>query len=1025
VSSPPLREETPPQRLEVYTRQIYSDGRARRALASVRRALSADIQDISIVDVILLAGVPPLVPEIAAEVFSDAVAQELLLGGFAAESAARTPWDHLVEITVKPGVTDPVALTAREALRLCLPGGVPDGAIVQTAVQYLVSVDPISHVDARELARFFHNPLIQSAFCISRAEWDAGRRPPFQYPHAVPESPAAVRSIDLAGLSEPELAALSRQRLLALSVNEMQAVQRYFGREEVRAERRARGLADAATDVELEMIAQTWSEHCKHKIFNATIRYREAGREETIHSLFRTHIRATTEAIAKRRRFLRSVFHDNSGVISFDRQTLVCFKVETHNSPSALDPYGGAITGIVGVNRDIMGTGIGAKPIFNTDVLCFADPATPSAEVPQGLLHPARVLEGVHRGIVDGGNQSGIPVVAGAFLFDESYLGKPLVFCGTGGVLPARVRGRDSCAKRVRRGDLAVMTGGRIGKDGIHGATFSSEALSESSPTSAVQIGDPITQKKMLDMLLEARDLGLYRGLTDNGAGGLSSSLGEMATLSGGVRIDLDLCPLKYQGLAAWEILVSESQERMSLAVPRENLAALLDLAARRDVEATVVGVFTDTGRVEVMAHGALVGLLDMDFLHNGLPTLELRAEWPGAGRAPSAVGSPSPTAVPGAPGAPARAACPSFPDLRGAMLDLLADANIASREEWVRQYDHEVQGRSVIKPFVGHRREAPSDGGVLRVRHDSHRGITVTHGICPRYGDHDTYDMAQCAVDEAVRAHVALGGDPQRMSALDNFCWPDPVESSDNPDGPFKLAQLVRACRGLADACRSYQLPLISGKDSMKNDARVGGCRISIRPTLLVSLLGIIEDVRQAQSTDLKAPEDLLFVVGETRGELGGTCVERLTGEHLGACPSLSPRAALTTYRKLHRAIRAGCVRSCHDLSDGGLWVALAESCLGGELGARIALDALPIARGTGRECERLLFCETPSRFLVSVAPADLGQWRRIMTGVPVGLIGSVTADDRVSVQADGRDIASVSIGDIRAAWTVREVRS
>jgi phosphoribosylformylglycinamidine synthase subunit PurSL len=994
-------------------RAAHPDGRARRALASARRALSPSISAISIVDVFLFEGLPVFDPAVAAEVFCDAVAQELLLEGYAAAGASAGRWDWLVEITVKPGVTDPVAQTAREALRLCLPGGVPDQAVVQTAVQYLVSVAPGAAVDPGELARFFHNPLIQSATCISRGEWDGGARPPALYPHAVAASPAAVARMELAGLSDAELAALSRERLLALSVAEMRAVQAYFARPEVVRERQARGLTAAATDVELEMVAQTWSEHCKHKIFNATIRYTEAGpagthgagREEVVPSLFRTYIRATTEAVAPRRKFLRSVFHDNSGVIAFDRDTNVCFKVETHNSPSALDPYGGSITGIVGVNRDIMGTGLGAKPIFNTNVLCFASPRTPAAEVPPGLLHPARVLEGVHRGIVDGGNQSGIPVAGGAFLFDESYLGKPLVFCGTGGVLPARVRGRDSCAKRVRPGDLAVMAGGRIGKDGIHGATFSSEALSESSPTSAVQIGDPITQKKMLDMLLEARDQGLYRGLTDNGAGGLSSSLGEMAGLSGGVRIELDLCPLKYQGLAAWEILVSESQERMSLAVPRESLPAFLDLARRRGVEASVVGVFTDTGRVEVMAHGGLVGLLDLGFLHGGLPVMDLRAAWPG----PAGGVAVGPTAL------------PPVPDLRRLMLEVLADENVGSREEWVRQYDHEVQARSVVKPFVGAAREAPSDGAVLLVRHDSRRGLTVTHGICPRFGDWDTYDMAQCAVDEAVRAHVALGGDPERMAALDNFCWPDPVESAENPDGAYKLAQLVRACRGLADACRAFLLPLVSGKDSMKNDARIGGRRISIRPTLLVSLMGIIEDVRQALTTDVKGADDLLYVVGETRGELGGSCWERRAGSRCGPCPSLDARSAFETYRHLHRAVRAGCVRSCHDLSEGGLWIALAESCLGGSRGARLDLAALPVAAGCGREPARLLLAETPSRFLVSVAPADEGQWRRLMGRIPLGKVGAVSGDARIVVRDREAEVAALTIEEVRAAWTGR----
>src|SRR5271157_4678734 len=951
-------------RLEIFTRRRSRDGRADRILGSLRRAVSPDVRGCWLVDVFLLAGIPSLTTEIASEVFCDAVAQEMLWDTPAADRAFSGEWDLLVEVTVRPGVTDPVALTARGALGECLPDGVPRDALIQTAVQYLVAIAPGASVEPSELSRFFFNPLVQSAVCITRAEWAQGRRLPSRYPHAVPPSAETVAVVDLSALSDSELIHLSRERLLALSLAEMKAVQRYFADEGVRGARAARGLPPGATDVELEMIAQTWSEHCKHKIFNATIHYTEGGREERIDSLFRTYVQATTEAVAKRRGFLRSVFHDNSGVIAFDRKTLVCFKAETHNSPSALDPYGGAITGIVGVNRDIMGTGMGARPIFNTNVLCFAPPDTPGSDVPPGLLHPRRVLEGVHRGIVDGGNQSGIPVAAGGFLFDESYLGKPLVFCGTGGVLPAKIRGRDACRKEVRPGDLAVMTGGRIGKDGIHGATFSSQALSEASPTSAVQIGDPITQKKMLDMLVEARDRGLYRGITDNGAGGLSSSLGEMAGLSGGVSIDLDRCPLKYQGLAAWEILVSESQERMSLAVPPERIDAFLQLARRRDVEAAVVGEFTDTGLVEVFAHGKLAGMLGLDFLHGGLPVMDLRAEW--SARA----------AAPGTGPAAAPADELQVGDLRRTMLELIADLNVCSREEWVRCYDHEVQARSVVKPFVGRRRDGPSDGAVLRVRHDSTRGITVTHGICPRYGDHDTYHMAQCAVDEAVRAHVSLGGDPDQMAALDNFCWPDPVEGPATPDGAYKLAQLVRACRGLADACRAYQLPLISGKDSMKNDAQVGGRKISIRPTLLVSLMGIITDVRRAQTTDFKEPGDLIYVVGETRGELGGTCLERLLGNRYGPCPSVRLPEAWAVYRKLHRALRRGLVRSCHDLSDAGLWAALAESCLGGDRGARISLDKLPVTGMSGRDTARVLFCETPSRFLVSVTPALRARW-------------------------------------------------
>jgi phosphoribosylformylglycinamidine synthase len=987
------------RRLEVSSRAGFPDGRARRLLPSLQRALSGSILDVDIVDVFIVRGVPGLGLETARAVFADEVSQVVSMGG--EEGAeARPGWDWLVEVTVKPGVTDPVAITALEALRLILPGGLPAGAQVQTGTQYLFTAGPGAALDSRALAAFLANPLIQTTFCLSRADWESGKRPPAEYPFISAAPAPSVETIELAGRGDADLAALSRRRLLALSAAEMRAVQEYFARESVSRERRARGLSEAPTDVELEMIAQTWSEHCKHKIFNATIRYREGGgQEQVIRSLFRTYIRDTTEKIRRRRRDLRSVFHDNAGVVAFDRSTLLCFKVETHNSPSALDPYGGAITGIVGVNRDILGTGQAARPLFNTDVLCFADPRTPAADVPAGLMHPRRVMEGVHRGIVDGGNQSGIPVVAGAFLFDESFLGKPLVFCGTGGVLPARTApGRRGWEKAVRPGDLAVMAGGRVGKDGIHGATFSSEALSESSPTSAVQIGDPITQKRMVDMILEARDQGLFRGITDNGAGGLSSSLGEMASLSGGVRIDLDACPLKYQGLAPWEILVSESQERMSLAVPPRNAEAFISLAARRGVEATVVGEFTDTGFVEVRAGGKVVGLIGLDFLHDGLPVMELRAQW--------------------VPTARRDAGLPPEAEMGRYLSAVLSEPNVASKEALVRQYDHEVQGKSVVKPFVGTRRDAPSDGGVLRVRSGSRRGITVTHGICPWYGDQDGRDMALCAVDEAVRAHVALGGDPRRMSALDNFCWPDPVEGPGTPDGAQKLGQLVRACRGLAEACLAYQLPLISGKDSMKNDARVAGRTISIRPTLLVSLMGIIPDVARALTPDFKSPGDLVCLIGETRGELGGSRLEKIAGRPLGKAPSVVLPDARKAYLRVFEAARRGILRSCHDLSDGGLWAALAECCMGGDCGARVDLGDVPASTGCGREPARLLFCETPSRFLVSIAAEDRGKLSRLLADSAWAVIGEVAADALIAVTERGRPLASLPVDKARDAW-------
>ncbi|GAB4222611.1 MAG: AIR synthase-related protein [Spirochaetales bacterium] len=928
--------------------------------------------------------------------------------------------------------------------------------MVQTARQYVFRFLPRESGRAEEwaprIAALLHNSLVEVASWICRDRPGGSGSFPTIYPHRVSPSRREVERFPLESLSGEELDELSRQRLLSLSREEMKAIQDYYRDTGVRAEREQRSLGAAATDVELEMIAQTWSEHCKHKIFAASILYREGEKEERIDSLYRTYIKETTRRIAERRQDLRSVFHDNSGVVDFDEEYLVCMKVETHNSPSALDPYGGAITGIVGVNRDILGTGLGARPIFNTNVLCFDYPDTPPEEIPPPLIHPRRLLLGVHRGILDGGNQSGIPTVAGAFLFDESYRGKPLVFCGTGGIMPRRILGNPSWEKRIDPGDLAVMAGGRVGKDGIHGATFSSAALDETSPSSAVQIGDPITQKKLSDFLLEARDRGLFKALTDNGAGGLSSSLGEMALFSGGVKIFVDRCPLKYPGLAPWEILLSESQERMSFAVGQDRIEEFLALARKRGVEAAVVGEFTDSGLVEVYDGKDLVGCLHLEFLHEGVPRMHMVAEW---------VPPPPPRRFPAEdlPGEDLRGVdlpgeafpagehgvklgvehgwkCPSWKEL---LLNLLANPNIASKESLVRQYDHEVQGSSIVKPFMGVGFDAPMDGGVIRPRYDSWRGLTVTHGIKPRYSDLDAYAMAVAAVDEAYRAHIALGGNPDLASALDNFCWPDPIPSPQNPDGSYKLAQLVRACKGLQDACLAYELPLISGKDSMKNDARIGEQKLSVRPTLLITLMGIIEDVRKAITTDFKRKGDLVYLLGTTTEGLGGTYLEQVVGRRLGGLPAFEPVEARRLYRCLHEVIREGWVASCHDISDGGLAVAVCESALGGRLGATVVLDpgmvrfpdsevrnqgASPVdgPDNTVLVLLNLLFGEGGGRFVVSVKEEHRDPFEKAFQGYPCYRIGRVTGDPGVVFlwKSGGleTELFQVSLAEVEEAW-------
>ncbi|MFP4432533.1 MAG: phosphoribosylformylglycinamidine synthase subunit PurQ [Spirochaetaceae bacterium] len=1041
-------------RVEVSFFPGIPDGRAERLLRSL--ADLPEIAGLSIADVYLLSGLTRGQAASITDLFHDSVIQSVEFF----EDQRRLPesCDACVEVAYRPGVTDPVAVTIRDAVRRGAPDLDPALTEVRTATQYRLSFTPrgpgASDTPAAggtsaaggtraatldELVRRLHNPLIQDARRLS----GPGDALPPAYPGVAgaptgPGPDAPFQTFPIAGMTDDELRRLSEERLLALTLEEMQAIQGYFRRPEVREVRRTRGLPEEPTDCELEMLAQTWSEHCKHKIFQARVHYREDGsppesHPETIDGLFNTYIRRTTEELLPARNDVLSVFHDNAGVVSFDEELALCFKVETHNSPSALDPYGGAITGIVGVNRDILGTGLGAKPIFNTNVLCFGPPDLP--EVPKGLLHPRRVLEGVHHGIVDGGNQSGIPTVAGGFLFDQSFVGKPLVFCGTGGLLPRRVGRRDGFVKEIEPGDVAVMVGGRIGKDGIHGATFSSLALDETSPVSAVQIGDPITQKRMTDFLLEARDRELFRALSDNGAGGLSSSLGEMAELSGGVRVFLERCPLKYQGLEPWEIFVSESQERMSVAVRPEHFAAFVALAERHGVEATAIGEFTAAGFVEVFYADRPVALVDLEFLHDGNPQLHLEAHWPGPGVRPAASEATPQQTLPPEWQRPEA--------LRADLLALLGDPNIGSREALIRQYDHEVQGRSVTKPFAGSGADAPTDGAVLFPRYDSTQAVAVSHGVAPWIGDYDTELMARYAVDEAVRALIALGAHPDRISALDNFCWSDPVASPENPEGAYKMAQLVRACRGLSQSCLAYGVPLISGKDSMKNDAVVEGRRISVRPTLLVSALGIVPRPVPGASIDFKAPGDRIYLLGDVPGPAGDTDAPILgcSAYERVKLPETSPfhrrrgslgvpprfdgphmAAAKARYALVHRALAEGLIAGIHDLSEGGLGVALAECAIGGRLGARVTLPAGP---GTSPSPAETLFCEAPGRFLVSVPPDKVDRIENLLDGSGITYLGEVIGEPELRIafaRSPGPEPeippVRVALADLLEAW-------
>jgi phosphoribosylformylglycinamidine synthase len=891
---------------------------------------------------------------------------KLLLDPIVEEGELRGPeflrpkGDYALTVLPKPGVMDPVALSVIDAARDL---GLPLQA-VRTFRRFHVASGAAAQ-DA-SLRRVLANDAIEEIVDapLNATHVALGHAYRFQ-----------LRQVPLAGLDDAALADLSRKGQLALSVPEMKTIQAHF-----QANHRE------PTDIELETIAQTWSEHCSHK----TLKGRISLEDRQYLNLLKETIFAATDKL--RRQIGKddccvSVFEDNAGVVRFDDQYHVCFKVETHNHPSALEPYGGANTGLGGVIRDPLGTGLGAEPICNTDVFCFAPPETPPKALPPGVMHPRKIMNGVVTGVKDYGNRMGIPTINGAVCFDDRYLGNPLVFCGTVGLLPV-----DRCRKQAHSGDLIVAVGGRTGRDGIHGATFSSiELTAESEHLSggAVQIGNAIFEKKMLDVLLVARDRGLYSAITDCGAGGFSSAVGEMGQELGAI-VHLDRAPLKYDGLSYTEIWISEAQERMVLAVPPEHWPALQELCASEDVEATALGKFEKTGRLKLLYHEQEVGNLDLHFLHDGRPPVVRQAHWSPPVRSGDA--APATTAV----------------DFNQVLLQILSSYNVCSKESIIRQYDHEVRGATVLKPLVGTQLDGPGDAAVIAPIFGSWRGIALGCGIQPRLGDLDPYRMAAAAIDEAVRNVVSVGADPAQIALLDNFCWGD-------TDRPEVLGSLVRAAEACHDLALAYRMPFISGKDSLKNEFRSGGCHIIIPPTLLISALGIVPDVRQCVTMDLKQPESHLYLVGATRDELGGSHFHLVTNREGGEVPVVDVATAPKIFAQLHAAIRQGLIRSCHDLSEGGLAVAAAEMAFAGNLGA-------DILRPSGTENlsdEAFLFSESPTRFLLEVAPEHAERLEACFSGLPLYGIGKTCKQPRLRITGkDGAWIVWTPLDQLKEAW-------
>ncbi len=952
-------------RVEISTKPKIHDALAGGIKKDIEDLGIKGVRELRITQVYLIEGSlsEPQIVQICENLLCDSITQEYTYTKEIKEERGErgeSNWGadlHTIEVAYNPGVMDPVEESTKKGIR---DMGIEGVRSVKTARKYLIRGELSPQQIDTICEKLLLNRVIQHVV-------KKGER--VSFPSAAYEF--RVSYVDLLGANHADLERISKQRQLFLNLGEMMAIKNHFAR-----------LGRNPTDVELETLAQTWSEHCVHKTFKGLIEFQG----KVIDNLMKSTIFRATEELNKP--WCISVFEDNAGIICFDEEYAVCFKVETHNHPSALEPYGGAGTGIGGVIRDPLGTGLGAKPILNTDVFCFGPPDYPHGKLPKGVLHPKRIMKGVVAGVRDYGNRMGIPTANGSIFFDEGYLANPLVYCGNVGLIP-----NWACQKQVTPGDLIVLVGGRTGRDGIHGATFSSGELTEESEkisSGAVQIGNPIMEKKMVDTLLQARDAKLYNSITDCGAGGLSSAVGEMGA-STGATVDLEKVPLKYKGLSYTEIWISEAQERMVLAVPQKNLSRLLEIFAREDVEATVIGQFTGDKRLHLRYQGHTVADLDMEFLHHGLPRAKKKATW----KKPCFQ----------------EPLCPDPEDLTLYLKKILSCWNVCSKEWVIRQYDHEVQGGSVLKPLVGIFGDGPGDACIVRPRLDSYRGIIVSNGINPRYGLIDPYWMAASAIDEALRQIIAVGGSLKQVGLLDNFCW-------GSPEKPENLGALVRAAQACYQVAKAYETPFISGKDSLNNEYSTGEGTISIPPTLLISAVAIMEDVRGAISMDAKEPGDLVYVVGTTRDEMGGSHYYLVRGWMGNQVPKVDPFQGKRLMERLSQATELGLVRACHDCSEGGIGVACAEMAFAGDLGMEIDLRSVP-TDGTPARNDTLLFSESNSRFIVEIPPKYQDKFEQIMSGCSFGQIGKITGTRTFKVHGLGGNVVlSADVRDLKEAW-------
>ncbi len=949
--------------------------------------------------------------ELRTKIFTNPVTHQ------SAYSPLKYDFDCAIWVGYRPGVRDVPGSTAQEAIEdLFKIKFKPQEAIYTSKIFFIKSktlTNEQSNMIAQELLA---NDIIQQWKIFRSSDWDLNEGIGIIIPKVELRHEPTVTKIPIT--SDEELLRISDKRNLALNPNDVPTIRQYFLRPDVLAERRAVGLDDP-TDVELEYLAQARSDHCNHNTFKGLFRYFDVatGEIKIVDNLFKTCIENPTLELQKKKPWVVSVLWDNAGIAKFDDRYNYVITGETHNSPSNMEAYGGAITGIVGIYRDPMGTGKGSKLISGLYGYCVG-PRDYAGEL-KPKLHPRRLLDGVIAGVRDGGNKSGIPTHYGNVVYDSGYMGKCLVFVTALGIMPAVINNEPTQDKTTHHGDLIFMCGGRVGKDGIHGVTAASEEYSEHTPAGHVQIGDPYMQKKMHDFLIEVRDEGLIEFITDNGGGGLSSSIGESSRFCNGCVVDLEKVPLKYHGLDQWEIWISESQERMTVAINPRNKERFLELARKHDVESTEIGMYTNSGKLHLRYNGQSCAYVNMDLLKSEFPQWEFDAEW----LEPKLRGLKEPVIH-------------EPKDYNNLLLELLARPNIASKEWIIRQYDHEVQGGSAIKHLVGIERDTYSDAVVFRPILDSTCGLAVTQTLNPFYSKIDAYHMTSYTIDEAVRRIVAVGGNLEHIGGVDNFCWPniqfDPVT---NPDGKFKAAQLVRSNWALKDCCEAYGIPLLSGKDSMYIDGNILGKfgerhKISGLETLQFTVTSVVDDVRSCVTMDVKSPGDLIYILGVTKNELGGSEYYDKFGYTGVNVPKVAFQEVIPLYKALSKAISADLVASAHGIYRGGLGVHLAQVAFGGGLGLEIDLNKVPVSDVNRND--KVLFSESAGRFIVSISPENQDEFEKVIKGsksksaFKYACVGQVISERRVIVyslrpknsEPQKLKIIDAPLDELKAAW-------